>query len=86
MVYDADGKLLNIAGAKANLNLPPDAYKRFLSSPLRFHLMVSAPAKQASFLRIIVRDVPADHYGVVEVPTAEVAHLPPLVAQMSPSR
>jgi hypothetical protein len=85
LVYDADGNLLNMSGSKVELNLQPDAYKRFLSSPVRFHLAVSAPVKQESFLRIIVRDVPANHYGVIEIPASEVGHLPPLEARTSPA-
>jgi hypothetical protein len=40
--------------------------------------------KQESFMRLIVHDVTSNHYGVVEIPTAEVGHLPPLEAQNNP--
>ena len=84
-VYDADGNLLNISDKKAPLNLDPATYKRFMSSPVRIQLMVSAPVKQESFMRLIIHDVPSNHYGVVEIPTAEVGHLPPLEAQNTPA-
>ncbi len=79
-VYDADGNLLNVSDKQVSLNLPPDTYSDFRSNPVRLQLQVSAPVKQESFLRLIVHDVPSDHYGAVEIPTAEVGRLPPLEA------
>ena len=84
-VYDVDGNLLNISDEEVSLNLSPDTYKLFESRPVRFQLMVSAPVKQESFMRLIIHDVPSNHYGVVEIPTAEVGHLPPLEAQNTPA-
>lgn len=84
-VYDADGNMLNASDRQLALNLSPDTYKRFVSDPIRFQLMVSAPVKQESFMRVILHDVPSNHYGVVEIPTAEVGHLPPLEAQNTPA-
>jgi VWFA-related protein len=84
-VYDADGNLLNISDKELSLNLNPDTYKRFMSTPVRFQLLVSAPVKQESFMRLIIHDVPSNHYGVVEIPTAQVGHLPPLEAQNTPA-
>jgi VWFA-related protein len=83
-VYDADGNLLNISDKELSLSLSPETYKRFESNPVRFQLQVSAPVKQESFMRLIVHDVTSNHYGVVEIPTAEVGHLPPLEAQNNP--
>ncbi len=85
MVYDADGNVLNISDKEISLALTPATYKLFESSPVRFQLQVSAPVKQESFMRLIIRDVPANHYGVVEIPTAEVGHLPPLQSQSAPA-
>ena len=84
-VYDADGNLLNISDQKVSLNFSPDVYKKFESNPVRIQLQVSAPVKQTSFMRLIVHDIPSNHYGVVEIPTAEVGHLPPLEAQNTPA-
>jgi len=84
-VYDADGMLLNVAGKTVSLNLPADVYKRFEANPVRFQLQVSAPVKQESFMRLIIHDVPANRYGVVEIPTAQVGHLQPLQAQNAPA-
>ena len=86
LVYDVDGNLLNVSDEEVSLNLSPDTYKRFESNPVRSQLKVSAPVKQESFLRLIIRDVPSNHYGVVEIPTAEVGHLSPLEAQNTPAK
>jgi hypothetical protein len=80
-VYDNEGNLLNVSDKQVSLNLPPDTYKEFKSNPVRLQLQVSAPAKQQSFMRVIIHDIPSNHYGAVEIPTAEVGHLPPLEAQ-----
>lgn len=84
-VFDADGNLLNLSDKMVSLELSPETYKRFLSTPVRFQLEVSAPVKQESFLRLLIRDVPNNRYGAVEIPTAEVGHLQPLEAQAAPA-
>jgi VWFA-related protein len=85
LVYDPDGNLLNMSDKRVSMNLSPDTYKRFISTPVRFQLQVSAPVKQQSFMRVIIRDVPSNHYGVVEISTAQVGRLPPLEAQAAPA-
>jgi VWFA-related protein len=77
LVYDADGNLLNQADKSVALDITPETYKN-LGPGVRVHLEVSAPAHQPSFLRLVVQDVPANRYGVVEIPTAQVRRLPPL--------
>lgn len=77
LVYDADGNLLNDASKRVTLNLSPETYQRFRASGLGFHLEVGAPARQESFLRLVVRDVPRNRFGVVEIPTAQVSRLAP---------
>jgi VWFA-related protein len=86
LIYDPDGMLLNVCDKQVSLNLSPDTYKRFESTPVRFQLQVSAPVKQESFMRLIIHDVPANRYGVVEIPTAQVGHLPSLAAQSAPTK
>jgi VWFA-related protein len=76
LVYDGEGDLLNSVQKAMALDLPPESYRRVAAGiPLR--LQVSAPAKQVSFLRLIVHDIPSNRYGVVEIPTVEVNGLPP---------
>jgi VWFA-related protein len=84
-VYSADGDLWNICDRTMDVNMLPETYQRFRSEPVRFQMLVSAPAKQESFLRLIVRDVPTNRYGAVEIPAAEVGHLPPVQAQGAPT-
>lgn len=36
-------------------------------------------------MRLIIRDIPANRYGVVEIPTAEVGHLPALETETAPA-
>lgn len=83
-VYDIDGVLLNISNKQLSLDFNPDIYKRFESNPVRLQVQVSTPVKQQSFMRVVIHDIPSNHYGVVEIPTAEVGHLPPLEAQAAP--
>jgi hypothetical protein len=85
IVYDADGKVLNGIDKQLSLNLPPDSYKKFEANPVSFHFLVSAPAGRESFMRLVLRDVPNNRYGVVEIPTSEVRRLPPLEAQSAPA-
>jgi hypothetical protein len=78
-VYDTDGKLLNVIGKTVSLDLKPEEYQKFLDSKIGFHLEVSAPAKGEAYLRIGIHDILANKFGVVEVPTSAVIHLPPPV-------
>lgn len=84
LVYDSDGVLLNAIGKTVHLNLTPETYKRFMSSGLGFHLEISTPARQISFLRLFVHDVPTNRYGVVEIPTDQVSRLAPLPPPPAP--
>ncbi|HZL26090.1 MAG TPA: VWA domain-containing protein [Acidobacteriaceae bacterium] len=77
LVYDADGKLLNIEGDTINLNLTPESYTKALKSAFAYRLQISAPARNESFLRIGVHDVISGRMGVVEIPTTAVDRLPP---------
>ncbi len=76
-VFDADGRLLNVAGAKTQLDLSPRTYAALLQNGMRVHLEVSAPATGQSYLRLAVHDIPSRKMGVVEVPTASVSQLEP---------
>jgi VWFA-related protein len=84
-VFDADGNVLNIADKAISMDLTPETYQRFMSTPVRFQLQVSAPVKQESYMRLMIRDVPNNRYGVVEISTAQVRRLPPLEAQAAPT-
>jgi VWFA-related protein len=79
LVYDVDGRLLNGVDKTAVLNLTSDTYKRFQQGPVQFHLEVSAPTRQDSYLRIGIHDRNTNRFGVVEVPADAVSRLPPPV-------
>lgn len=84
LLYDNDGNLQNVIGKKIQLNLTPEAYKSFLAG-VNSHFEISVPVRGgADFLRIGVRDVSSNRFGVVEMPIAAVAHLAPLPAAASP--
>ncbi len=76
-VYDTNGRLLNSEGKAVSVTLTPDQYKQLLTSTLTFHLVVSVPVRQESYLRLAVHDVDSDRFGVVEVPASAVSRLPP---------
>ena len=76
-VYDREGQLLVAAHRNFNLNLKPDLYDRFIKANVQCHMEVSVPGRTETYLRIAVQDVPADRFGVVELPTASISRLPP---------
>ena len=76
-VFDVDGKLLNADGRTVTLNLSANEAANFKRNASQMHLEVSVPAKVETFLRIGVRDVPSNRFGVVEMSTASVNRLAP---------
>jgi hypothetical protein len=78
-VYDADGRLLNAAARSARVKVPAAEVAQFERLPINFHLEISAPARQETYLRVAMRDVTNNRFGVVEVPASTVSHLPPPV-------
>jgi VWFA-related protein len=83
-VYDREGRMLNTTGRDFKLTLKPDFYATFLKSPLQCHLEISVPDRAETYLRIGIQDVPSNRFGVVEVPTADISHLPPPVYPTAP--
>ena len=67
------------------MNLPPDSYRQFLQGSLQFHLEISAPTREETYLRIGIHDLNSNHFGVVEVPAAAVSHLAPPVYPKRPA-
>jgi VWFA-related protein len=85
LLYDVDGKLLNATAKNLALNLPPDTYSRFLHSSINLRLDISVPARKDTYLRLAIHDVPANRFGVVELPAASVANLPVVSPPTAPS-
>jgi VWFA-related protein len=84
-LYDVDGKLLNVSGRTFNLNMTPEDYNRFLHSTVNIHLDISVPTREDTYLRIAIHDVPSNRFGVVEIPSADVANLPVVAPPATPS-
>ena len=78
-VFDSDGKMLNAVGKSVQLHQTSAEHQKFIESKVGYHLEVSAPASGESFIRIGVHDLTTDTFGVVEIPTSSVIHLPPPV-------
>ena len=78
-VFDVAGKLLNADGTTISLSLNETDYAKFLHTPVQMHLEVSAPSRIETFLRVGVRDVSSNRFGVVEIPSSTVSELPPAV-------
>jgi VWFA-related protein len=76
-VYNAKGRLLNVVDRTVTLNLSPENYQRYLKSAIQMHFELDTPAKQESYLRLAIRDVATNRFGVVELPASTVSHLPP---------
>ena len=76
-VFDADGRLLNFTGSTISFQVPPADFARLQHTALQCHLIISVPDRAEAFLRIAVRDVPSNKFGVIELPTSDVSQLPP---------
>jgi VWFA-related protein len=75
-VYNAKGSLLNVVDRTVTLNLSPENYQRYLKSVIQMHFDLDTPAKQESYVRLAIRDVATNRFGVVEFPASTVSHLP----------
>jgi VWFA-related protein len=85
-VYDADGRLLNVDDRSFALTLTPETYAKFLHTAIDCHMEVSVPTRTEAYLRIGLRDVTTNRFGVVEIPASSVSHLPPPVYPTAPSK
>jgi VWFA-related protein len=79
-LYDPDGNLLNATGSTVQLDLPPDSYTQFRRNPIRYRIDISAPVKGETYLRIVIHDVAANHFGAIEFPVSEISRLDPVSA------
>ena len=68
----ATGKTLS-----SSISRPP-TYTNFRKTPVSYRLDISAPVKGETYLRIILHDIPANHFGAIEVPVSAIANLPPV--------
>ncbi len=76
-VYDTEGTLLDTTGQSVTLEPLHNDAPKLARSVIRYHLEVSVPDRAETFLRIGMRDVTTNRFGVVEIPTSAVTSLPP---------
>jgi len=76
-VFDTEGNLLATAGQGLTLEPKTNDETKLARSVIRYHLEVSVPDRAETFLRIGMRDVTSNRFGVVEIPTSAVTFLPP---------
>jgi VWFA-related protein len=84
-VYDTEGNLLATAGRELTLEPRTNDQTIMTHTLIRFHLEVSAPERVETFLRIGMRDVTTNRFGVLEIPTSAVTALPPATYTHAPS-
>jgi VWFA-related protein len=77
-VYTVQGDLLNSFHHPLTYTGGDREVREFYQHGMLQHAEVSVPAKGGYFLRIAVHDLHRDHYGAIEVPTAQVANLKPV--------
>ncbi len=84
IAYNADGAAVNLVDQTTGIDIPADAYALARQTGVRFHQLISVPARGDFFLRIGVADLGNDHIGSVEVPVVAIKNLPPAPASGPP--
>ncbi len=84
-IFDTDGRLLNATGKTISFSVPAANIARLQHSAMQCHLEISVPDRVETFFRIAERDVLSNKFGVVEIPTADVSHLPPAADSKPPA-
>lgn len=72
VVYDSNGEVLNQAGNRIDLDLPPDKYAEILERGLHVSQAIEAPLNGDYFLRIGICDLAGDRIGAIEIPSSSV--------------
>jgi VWFA-related protein len=83
-VYDTDGRLLNATGTDLSLEGTTTDVAKLAHSVVRCHLEISVPDRVETFLRIGIRDLSTNKFGVVEVPASTISYLPPAAGSAVP--
>jgi VWFA-related protein len=83
-VFDTEGNLLATAGQGLTLEPKTNDESKLARSLIRYHLEVSVPDRAETFLRIGMRDVTTNRFGVIEIPTSAVTFLPPATYAPAP--
>jgi VWFA-related protein len=77
IVYDTEGRLLNVTGTDLSLEAMTTDDAKLAHSLVRCHLEISVPDRVETFLRVGIRDLSTNKFGVVEVPASSLSYLPP---------
>jgi VWFA-related protein len=72
VVYDPDGKGMNLCANTMHADLSAAQYVAMLKSGIRLRQEIDAPAKGSYFLRIGVHDLASDRVGALELPLSAV--------------
>jgi hypothetical protein len=84
LVYDTEGRLLNEAGKAVSMETTAANFARLMHEVIRCRLEVSVPDRAETFLRIAIRDVTSNRFGVIEVPVSSLSSLPPVPSAGAP--
>jgi VWFA-related protein len=76
-VFDTEGDLLATSGRSITLEPRTNDAAKLAHALIQYHLEVSVPDYVETFLRIGMRDVTSNKFGVIEIPTSTVTSLPP---------
>ena len=76
-LYDTEGRLLNETGKEMSIEATTNNLEKLGHGVLRCHLELSAPDRAETFLRIGMRDVATNRFGVIEVPASSLSSLAP---------
>jgi VWFA-related protein len=76
-VFNPEGELINSLGNSVHIAGSLQEIKQTITQGIVCHEEISAPLKGQYFLRIAVHDLHRDHYGAVEVATADVKNVKP---------
>lgn len=79
VLYDPDGKAMNMCDNSARADLTAAEYQALLKSGLRLLQDIDAPVNGEYFLRIGIHDLSSDRVGALEVPLSVIKPEPPAV-------
>ncbi len=80
IAYNAEGSAVNLVDQTTGIDIPGDAYALAQRAGVRYHQLISVPAKGDFFLRIGINDLAGDRIGSIEVPVVAIKNLPPAPA------
>jgi VWFA-related protein len=85
-VFDTEGRLLDVSGTDVSLEpTTMTTSAKLAHTTIQYHLQVSVPDRAETFLRIAIRDVSTNKFGVIEVPTSTLNNLPPSPSSTAPA-